>query len=250
MTKVIFIDWDDTIGDWATSALKAQQEVYNKHHFAEFWSSFEDYFAAYQEHNVWLWAEYAEGRITKEFLARDFTLYPLVQALGGSELLYHSKPLQTLADTVCEEFLALTNKFAQLLPGAKETVDYLRTKYDLVIVSNGFTDVQYDKVNESGIRDRFLEMVMSEEAGVNKPDKRFFEIAFERTNKARVAAGKEPVTKDEIILIGDGYGSDIEGAKNFGIDQIFICHNEETLNDTSKTATYKVMSLADVADIL
>ena len=91
---------------------------------------------------------------------------------------------------------------------------------------------------------------MSEEAGVNKPDKRFFDIAFERTNKARVAAGKEPVTKDEIILIGDGYGSDIAGAKNFVIDQIYVCHNEQTLNDTTKTATYKVMNLADVADIL
>ena len=250
MTRVIFIDWDDTIGDWTTSAIRAQQEVYNRHHFSEFWPSFEEYFAAYQEHNAWLWSEYAAGRVTKEFLARDFTLYPLVQALGGGDLLYQSKHLQALADTVCQEFLKLTNQFAQLLPQAKETVDYLRTKYDLVIVSNGFTDVQYDKVNESGIRDRFLEMVMSEEAGVNKPDKRFFEIAFERTNKARVAAGKESVTKDEIILIGDGYGSDIEGAKNFGIEQIYICHNEETLHDENKTATYKVLSLADVAEIL
>lgn len=250
MTKVIFIDWDDTIGDWTTSAIRAQQEVYKKHHFAEFWPSFEDYFAAYQEHNTWLWTEYAAGRVSKEFLARDFTLYPLVQALGGSELLYQSKPLQDLADTVCKEFLVLTNQFARLLPEAKETVDYLRSKYDLVIVSNGFTDVQYDKVNESGIRDRFLEMVMSEEAGVNKPDTRFFEIALERTNKARQAAGKEPVTKEEIMLIGDGYGSDIEGAKNFGIDQIYICHNEETLHDQAKTATYKVKTLAEVREIL
>lgn len=250
MTKVIFIDWDDTIGDWTTSAVRAQQEVYKRHHFAEFWPTFEDYFAAYQEHNAWLWSQYAVGKVTKEFLARDFTLYPLVQALGGSDLLYHSKPLQDLADTVCKEFLTLTNQFAQLLPGAKETVDYLKTKYDLVIVSNGFTDVQYDKVNDSGLRDRFLEMVMSEEAGCNKPETRFFEIALERTNKARIAAGKDPVTKDEIILIGDGYGSDIEGAKNFGIDQIFICHNEETLHDESKTATYKVLTLADVAEIL
>lgn len=250
MTKVIFIDWDDTIGDWATSALKAQQEVYKRHHFAEFWPTFEEYFAAYQEHNAWLWSQYAVGKVTKEFLARDFTLYPLVQALGGSELLYHSKPLQDLADTVCKEFLVLTNQFAQLLPGAKETVDYLKTKYDLVIVSNGFTDVQYDKVNDSGLRDRFLEMVMSEEAGCNKPETRFFEIALERTNKARIAVGKQPVTKDEIILIGDGYGSDIEGAKNFGIDQIFICHNEETLHDESKTATYKVLTLDKVRDLL
>lgn len=244
--RVLFIDWDDTLGDWGTSALLAQQDIYEQHHFSEFFPSFEAYYAAYNEHNSWLWQQYGKGLITKEFLSRDFTLYPLVQALGGNEILFQSKRLQQLADEVCKEFLALTNQYARLMPDVEKVIPELAKKYILVIVSNGYTEVQYEKIAESGLKDYFTEIVLSEEVGVNKPEKQFFEIALERTNKALQDIGKTTVNKEDILLLGDSYTNDIQGAKDFGIDQMWICHKETDYLDEKKTATYKVRSMKEL----
>ncbi|MCQ2347340.1 MAG: HAD family hydrolase [Paludibacteraceae bacterium] len=250
MYRLLFLDWDDTLGDWGTSALLAQRDIYEKHRFSEFFPSFEAYYKAYDEHNAWLWQQYGKGLITKDFLSRDFTLYPLVQAMGGGEMLMQSPALQRLADEVCEEFLALTNHYARLFPGTEEVMERLAKKFDLVLVSNGYTEVQYQKIEESGLKHYFLEIVLSEEAGVNKPDQRFFEIALERTNCKLQAQGKQPVTKQDILLIGDGYGSDIEGAKAFGIDQMWLCHQEKDWQDASRPATYKIRHLSEALTIL
>ena len=254
--KAIFIDWDDTIGDFQGSAQAAQRDIYEKHHLSEFFSSYEAYYDCYHEHNVELWERYGRGEVTKEFLQRDRFLWPLCHQMGiptpedkitqRCQAPLCKNPLVRLADQMGEDFLAFTNKYFRVLPGAVELVQYLAAKYPVVVVSNGFVEVQYYKIEHSGLKDAFAAVVLSEEVGIQKPQAGIYEAAIRQLNAYREARGESPIAREEILMIGDSYSSDIEGAKNAGIDQLWINSND---ND-NKTATYEVHSLAEIYDIV
>lgn len=233
--KAIFFDWDDTIGDWIHSAYLAQKDIYNQYRLSEFFHSFEEYFAAYEEHNLELWRQYGLGQVTKQFLHRDRFLYPIVQKLGGGELLYHSPRLIQLADNIGADFLKLTNHYFALLPDATEVVRTLAKEYPLTIISNGFGEVQHYKLEHSGLKPYFQHFIISEEIGVNKPQPGIYEEALRRNG----------VTADEAVMVGDSYNSDIAGAKAAGVDQIWI-----TQDQGEQTATYVVKNIKEVLDIL
>ena len=80
-----------------------------------------------------------------------------------------------------------------------------------------------------------LHTIISEEVGINKPQPGIFQIALE----------KNGVGAEEAIMIGDSYSSDIQGAKNAGIDQIWLHQGE-----VDETATYIVSELSEVFKIL
>ena len=98
------------------------------------------------------------------------------------------------------------------MPHARETLDYLSAKYPLTLVSNGFTEVQFRKLRSSGIEHYFSHIVLSEFANALKPDKKIFDYALQLN-------GAKP---DETVMIGDNYETDIIGAQNAGIDQIYF----------------------------
>lgn len=265
--KAIFIDWDDTIGDFQGSAQAAQRDIYEKHHLSEFFSSYEAYYDCYHEHNVELWERYGRGEVTKEFLQRDRFLWPLCHQMGiptpddkftqRCQAPLCKNPLVRLADQMGEDFLAFTNKYFRVLPGAVELVQYLAAKYPVVVVSNGFVEVQYYKIEHSGLKDAFAAVVLSEEVGIQKPQAGIYEAAIRQLNAYREARGESPIAREEILMIGDSYSSDIEGAKNAGIDQLWIKplspdpspHGWER-GENAPSATYEVHSLAEIYDIV
>ena len=66
--KAIFLDWDDTIGDWAGAEHKALRDLYTHYHLEALYPTFEDYLNAYKPYNLELWTLYGQGKITKEKL--------------------------------------------------------------------------------------------------------------------------------------------------------------------------------------
>ncbi|MBO7502409.1 MAG: YjjG family noncanonical pyrimidine nucleotidase [Paludibacteraceae bacterium] len=245
MYKAIFIDWDNTIGDWTSSEIAAQQDLYSKYHLQEFFPSFSEWYTTYDEHNTELWERYGKSEIPKDFLQLDRFLFPLVQALGGEERWGHSPQLVALAEAMGEEFLALTNHYFSLLPDVKPLVETLSSHFPLTIVSNGFGSVQYYKIRRSGLEECFRHVVLSEEVGVQKPNPAIFDYAIEVNNQTRLQQGLEPLTKADVLMVGDSYTSDIQGAINAGIDQVWI-----TPQADDRPATYKIESLKELLLIL
>lgn len=232
--KAIFLDWDDTIGDWTTAEHKALQDIYTTYHLDQLYPTFEDYLNAYKPYNLALWGMYGRGEVTKERLHLQRFLRPLmVNGVKGE-----NDEMVDLAREIGAEFLRLTNKYFCLLPDADKVVRYLAAKYPLTIISNGFKEVQYYKFEHSGLAPYFTHTLISEEVGINKPQPGIFQIALERNG----------ITADEAVMIGDSYSSDIAGAKAAGIDQIWVkC---DGLPVTAETATFIVPTLADSMKIV
>ena len=245
--KAVFIDWDDTIGDFLGAAKLALQDMYEKYNLSEYFASFEEFFLLYKPHNIELWDKYGKDLVTKEYLSFDRFFFPLMHGSRVGERLKvkgERQEVAALAEQLSEDFLNLTTARFSLLEGAEELVRYLAAKYPLTVVTNGFVEVQYEKFDKSGLRDCFSHIVLSEEVGCQKPNPRIFEEAL-RMNGLQA---------EDVVMIGDSWSSDIQGAINAGIDQIWIRKNKEqgtkSQDTIEQTATYIVQSLSEVMEIL
>ena len=239
--KAVFIDWDDTIGDFVGAAKLALQDMYEKYNLSDYFASFEEFFLLYKPHNIELWDKYGKDLVTKEYLSFDRFFFPLMHGskVKGEKGKVKGENLCVLAEQLSEDFLNMTTARFSLLEGAEELVRYLAAKYPLTVVTNGFVEVQYEKFDKSGLRDCFAHIVLSEEVGCQKPNPRIFEEALRMND----------LSAEDVVMIGDSWNSDIQGAINAGIDQIWIRKSKDPLPE-GQSATYLVQSLSEVMEIL
>ena len=90
-----------------------------------------------------------------------------------------------------------------------DTLEYLSSKYDLVILSNWFTESQVNRMKNMGIDKYFSKQIYTDKVK-NKPNKEAFMEAI------------KPYNIDECIMIGDSKGKDIKGAESIGMKAILI----------------------------
>ena len=227
--KNIFIDLDDTLYDFSAASREAFRETYEQLRYGRYFDSFDHYMSIYAPYNLELWKIYGEGKITKEELNRRRYRYPL-EAVGVND--------HELADTFCREALSKIPTKGNLIPGAIELLEYLRPKYKMFILSNGFTELQSLKMSTAGIDSYFDGIILSEEIGINKPRPELFEYALKKAG----------ASLEESIMIGDMFDTDIVGAANIGMDQIFF--NPKRLTGMHFAPTYEVGHLLEIKEIL
>ena len=240
--RAVFIDWDDTIGDFHGAAKKALHEMYDKYTLCNYFASCEEFISLYKPHNIELWDKYGKDLVSKEYLSFDRFFYPLMHGGKVCERLDKSIRLElcALAERLSEDFLHMTTAHFALLEGAEDLVRYLAAKYPITIVTNGFVEVQYEKFEKSGLKDCFAHIVLSEEVGCQKPNPRIFEEALRMNG----------LDASEVIMIGDSFSSDIAGANAVGIDTIWLAQPDNITDEQSKVATYIVTSLQEIKQIL
>ena len=136
--KAVFIDWDDTIGDFIGAAKLALQDMYEKYNLSEYFASFEEFFLLYKPHNIELWDKYGKDLVTKEYLSFDRFFFPLMHGSRVGERLKvkgERQEVAALAEQLSEDFLNMTTARFSLLEGAEELVRYLAKKYPLPYLS-------------------------------------------------------------------------------------------------------------------
>ena len=111
-----------------------------------------------------------------------------------------------------DDYVKLCPTKTNLFPHAHETLQYLQKKYSLHLISNGFKESSEMKIGNTNIGGYFQHVIISENVGVNKPDRAIFEHALQ------LAGAK----KSESLMIGDSLEADVYGALNFGIDAIYF----------------------------
>ena len=138
-----------------------------------------------------------------------------------------------------DRFLAFCASKTGVVDGAHELMDNLRRKgYRMHMCSNGFHEVQYKKLNACGLKDYFDTIILSEDAGVNKPSPLFFDYALRQSGAQR----------ETTLMIGDNLQTDIMGAMAAGIDALFFNRYPEYEKTTAPT--FVVTSLRDIMKIL
>ncbi len=90
-----------------------------------------------------------------------------------------------------------------------------------------------------GLKDRFAFVIFSQDVGVEKPDKRIFEIAAQR-------AGCQ---LNQLLHVGDSLESDVAGANRAGVRSVWL-NREGRGNATGIKADYEVASLTEIPAIL
>lgn len=204
MIKHIFFDLDHTIWDFDRNARETLQELYVHHRLEQLGlESADEFIDVYTENNHRLWAAYHIGKITKETLRSERFHTTFVQLGVHPEKV----PLQFEAD-----YVRISPTKTNLFMGSEKVLRYLQNKYTLHIISNGFKETTLTKMDRSGLNPYFSNVIISEDVGVNKPDKAIFEFAL---NKAKAL-------KQESIMIGDSIEADIRGAQGYGIQAIFF----------------------------
>ena len=227
--KNLFIDLDDTVYDFSAASEESFCETYELLQYGRFFDSFEHYLSIYKPYNLELWRIYGEGKITKEELNKRRYSYPL-ECVGIHD--------QELADTFCKEALSRIPTEGPLMPGAIELLEYLRPKYRMFILSNGFKELQSRKMHAAGIDKYFDELILSEDIGVNKPNRELYDYALQKTGS----------TLEESLMIGDMFETDIAGAANIGMEQIY--YNPKGKQGHPFVPTYEVRHLLEIKEIL
>jgi len=227
--KHIFFDLDHTLWDFATNSKLALKQIFDENLLPERGiSAFEKFYDKYVPINDRYWARYHNGIVTKEQL-RSGRFYDALKEFGVKDT--------GLAEIMAESYLAISPQMTTLFPDAVEVLQYLQGKYKLHLITNGFAEVQWIKIERSGLKPFFEHIIISEEVGTQKPDKAIFEIAM---NRASTHA-------EECIMIGDNYNTDIVGAQNAGMDQVFF---NPTRNRKKQPVTYEIKTLIELKKIL
>lgn len=228
----IFIDFDDTLYDTHGNAVIALKELFEHFHLEQFFSSPQTFYDSYWEANIDLWSRYAKGEITRDYLIVERFRRPLSM---GNNL----SPTKEYCMEVSDVFLDYCSNKPGLVDGAYQLMCHLRQRgYRLHMCSNGFHEVQYKKLAACGLRDFFDTIILSEDAGANKPSAQFFDYAIAHTH----------AIKKQTIMIGDNYQTDILGAQNAGLDTIY--YNRWPEYKAPEPATFEVDQLRDIMTIL
>lgn len=202
--KHLFFDLDRTLWDFDANSKKALQHIFHEYKLHTHFHHFESFHQTYLKINSELWRKYGKNKITKEQL-RDTRFLKTLQQ--------HQVNDPELAAIISDAYIQLSPRQTLLFPNAAETLTELKKRgYTLHIITNGFEEVQYIKLNESGIRPFFDVIVCSEHVGFNKPDKRIFIHALELAN----------ANPSESMMIGDDLEVDILGANQAGMEAVLF----------------------------
>ena len=228
----LFIDFDDTLYDTHGNAVIALSELFDAMQLGRWFADAQLFYDEYWKANIDLWTRYSKGEITRDYLIVERFRRPLSFGEG-------LEPTEQLCLEASDRFLDFCSSKPGLVDGARELMDYLRGQgYRMHMCSNGFHEVQYKKLRACGLTDYFDTIVLSENAGANKPSQAFFDYALRQTG----------AQKETTLMIGDNLQTDILGAKRAGLDVAYF--NRFPEYPATESVDYEVTSLAELMAIL
>ncbi len=223
--KILLIDLDNTLIDFNECARHSIINAFNELGLPYTPHVFETFICE----NIKIWKRLEKSEITKPQLRAD--RWNII--LGKLGINYDG----TIIEDMFEKGVAMG---AYPVEGAYDLLDYLYGKYKMYIVSNGFRFVQESRLKIGDFEKYFDGVFVSEDIGIPKPAKEFFDYCFENLNNP---------SKEEVLLIGDSISADITGGINYGFDTIWFNKSNDSLPE-SIAPTYTVRSLEEIKNIL
>ncbi len=202
----VFFDLDHTLWDFEKNSALTFEKILSRNHIDIPLSKFLE---IYVPTNLAFWKLYREEKITKDALRYQ----RLKSVFDKLEL----EITDTMIHRLSDEYIQYLSSYNHLFPNTIEILEYLKPKYRLHIITNGFQEIQDKKLRNSGIDSYFVHVINSEMAGVKKPNPLIFQLALDR---AGVAA-------ENSMMIGDSLEADILGAKALNFNVLHFNSHQE-----------------------
>ena len=215
--KHVFFDLDHTLWDFDKNSGLTFEKIFKLNNID---TNLEDFLEVYEPINLNYWKLYREEKVTKS----DLRYGRLKEAFVAININIEDNMINHLSDAYIEHLTS----FNHLFDDTFEILDYLKDKYELHIITNGFEEAQEKKMKSSNIRKYFKTITNSEMVGVKKPNPKIFNYALDIA-KANI---------EESIMIGDSIEADIIGADNIGMDTILFDNNDNHNNFSLKRVTH------------
>ncbi|MGB0403273.1 MAG: YjjG family noncanonical pyrimidine nucleotidase [Salibacteraceae bacterium] len=205
----VFFDLDHTLWDFETNSREALDEIFQIFELGQKRvRSAIDFIHVYERINENMWAGYRDGSISKNTLRKD--RFP--RALAAFNI-----NDDKLAQEINDYYLSHSPLKSNLFDHAHTTLDYLKSKYKMYIITNGFEEVQNVKMKGSDLDRYFEKVITSEMVGVRKPDPKIFDFALSEAN-----------AKSEFsVMIGDDLIADVLGGQKAGMKGVFFNPTEK-----------------------
>lgn len=226
--KCVFFDLDHTLWDYEGNAREMLFELHCSYNLTGRGIDFEQFHEHFKTVNVRLWELYDRGLITNDVI-REQRFKQVLEEFQVRE--------DKLCAELSHEYLYGCPKKANLVPYAKEVLDYLSNHYSLTVVTNGFEEIQSIKLLSGNITHYFSHVITSQKAGYKKPSREIFDYALAVNN----------LQCHEVIMIGDNLITDIGGARNACIDTVFYNPAAVQHQDDVK---YEIQCLSELREIL
>ena len=162
-----------------------------------------------------LWSEYSSEHPEFQKLGKWIPTYR--QNTWSESLKTFGLDDPKLAEQASERYIEERSENQKLFPGTLETLEKLKSKYKLALLTNGNPDLQWFKIKATGLEPYFDPIIISGEFGIGKPDPRIFKFTLQKL-------GLKP---SEVLMIGNNPIADIEGASQANIRSILFGQNAQ-----------------------
>ncbi len=202
--KHIFFDLDDTLWDFEKNSGIVLEQLFTEYNLSQkLKTDYNAFHSAYKETNLAFWSRYYKQQINKQYL-RNNRFHETFKKFAYDN---YEENLE-----ITEQYLSRAPHGKHLKNGCLEVLDHLKPNYHLHIITNGFKEIQHIKMHNTGLKNYFKNIIISEEHNLTKPNPKIFRLAEKLAN----------CNKEECVMIGDSLESDIEGALGAGWKAIWL----------------------------
>ncbi len=222
--RCIFFDIDGTLCDYGIDPREALKAVCHSHGVVASLDPYE-YYESYK-----VVAKEKSRASYKEI--SDEAYRRLLQREGYDDL--------DLAGKIAEDYRQVRLASVNLYPGTKAVLDGLSERYKLGIISNGPSQIQRAKLSMFHLGEYFKTVVISGEAGAEKPESAIFHLALEGLRAA----------PQESAHVGDSLAHDVTGALRAGLTSFWVNRGVQEPEDLDVTPHFELGDLRELPRIL
>ena len=206
----LFFDLDHTLWDFERNSKLTFQKIFSE---LKINIRLEHFIKNYRPINLSMWKKYRKNIISQEEL-RYVRLKKTFESLN--------KTIEPkIINDISKLYIDYLSSYPHLFPGTINVLNELSDRYNLHIITNGFKNIQYKKLESSGIVKFFKNVFTSEDFGYKKPHPLIFKKALEITDTSPSCA----------IMIGDNLEVDILGSMQQGMQAIHFNSNKDPLHN-------------------
>ncbi len=221
----LFFDLDHTLWDFEANSKNALSILYTDLGLDKITNHFVQFHRIYKRVNAELWALYANNKLSKE----ELRIQRFTKTLRKLKI-----EDDDLAQRLCDGYIEISPNQTLLFPNTIETLTELKQlDYKMSIITNGFSEVQFRKLENCNLMDFFDTVVCSEVVGYAKPDKRVYNYAASQVNTSH----------ENCVMIGDSVKADVLGAVSAGMRGILFDPNPK------KTYSQEILRIKDLSEL-